>query len=45
VSEKTFSRWIPGIDVIATVLATALAAPMTVNAMARMTGRDAMMIG
>jgi hypothetical protein len=29
----------------ATVLATALAAPMTVNAMARMTGRDAMMIG
>jgi hypothetical protein len=33
------------IDVIATVLATALAAPTTVNAMARMTGKDAMMIG
>ena len=33
------------IDVIATVPATALAAPMTVNAMARMTGKDAMMIG
>lgn len=33
------------IDVIVTVLVTALAAPMTVNVMARMTGKDAMMIG
>lgn len=32
------------IDVIATVLATVLAAPMTANVMARMTGKDAMMI-
>ena len=32
------------IDVIVTVLVTALAAPMTVNVMARMTGKDAMMI-
>jgi hypothetical protein len=33
------------IDVIATVLVIALAAPMTANVMARMTGRDVMMIG